>query len=248
MTSEDILLAPLHTPPAYAAVVDRLRRAIALGVVLPGERLPSERTLADRLEVSRVTVREALRVLQGEGLLVTRRGSSGSVVAAGATSLDKLGEEYKAEVGEVFEYRMAVETMAARLAAQRGSEDQIAQLLSCQESLAASSDVDSFRRADSEFHLTVAAMSGNMMLRQSVEDARAAAFSWLDLREFRVFHESSIRGHSTIINAISRHDPDEAAAAMAAHIDQAHDEVLAALADTPAPKSGRTRSARTVSR
>jgi DNA-binding FadR family transcriptional regulator len=233
MTNEDILLAPLHTPPAYAAVVDRLRRAIALGVVLPGERLPSERTLAESLEVSRVTVREALRVLQGEGLLLTKRGSNGTVVAAGATGLNRIGEEYRAEVGEVFEYRLAVETMAARLAAQRGTEDNIARLLLCQESLAASSDVDSFRRADSEFHLTVASMSGNKMLRQSVEDARAAAFSWLDLRKFRVFHESSIRGHAAIINAISRHDSDEAAAAMAAHIGQAHDEVLAALADSP---------------
>ena len=230
---EEILLAPLRTPPAYAAVVERLRRAVALGFVLPGERLPSERTLAERLEVSRVTIREALRLLQGQGLLVTKRGSGGTVVAAGATSIGRLGEEYKAEVGEVFEYRLAVETMAARLAAQRGSEENIAELLSCQESLAASSDVGSFRRADSEFHLTVALMSGNNMLRQSVEDARAAAFSWLDLRKFHVVHESSIQGHAAIINAITRHDPEEAAAAMAAHIDQAHSEVLAALADPP---------------
>src|SRR3954453_15053226 len=95
MTGADDLLTPVEVAPAYAAVVDRLRRSIALGVVAPGEKLPPERTLADGLGVSRLTVREALRVLQGEGLIVTKRGGSGGAVV---TSREVTAEEIRAEV------------------------------------------------------------------------------------------------------------------------------------------------------
>lgn len=230
--NDDILLAPLETPPAYVAVVDRLRRAIALGVVLPGERLPSERTLAESLGVSRVTVREALRIMQGERLLVTKRGSGGTVVASAATSPEAIcaDGDYQVQVREAFEFRLAVEGMAARLAAERGTPAEIDDLLACQDALRVSSGVDEFRRVDSAFHLAIARMSRNSMLRRSVEEARAAAFAWLDLRNFEVFHDSSIRGHEAIIEAIERQAPDAAAEAMAAHIGVARTEVLAALA------------------
>lgn len=228
---DDLLLAPLHTPPAYAAVVDRVRRAVALGVLLPGERLPAERALAEGLRVSRVTVREALRILQGEGLLITKRGNGGTVVAPGAAAVQRDGD-YDARLREVFELRLAVESMAARLAADRGPAADLGQLAACQDALATSTDVHGFRRADSEFHLTVARMSGNGMLRQVIEDARAAAFSWLDRRNFTVLRESSMRGHAAVLEAIRRHDRDGASTAMAAHIEEARDEVIHALADT----------------
>lgn len=228
-----ILLAPLHTPPAYAAVVDRLRRAIALGVLLPGDRLPAERTLADQLGVSRVTIREALRIMQGEGLLVTKRGSGGTVVSNAARTSGRISEGYHAEVEQVFEFRVAVESMAASLAAARSNPADLEALLACQDAIAESTNVDTFRRADSQFHLSVARMSANNMLEHSIEDARAAAFSWLDLRQFTVFKESSISAHAAIIDAITRNDTHAAARAMTRHIDQARAEVLSALVTPP---------------
>jgi GntR family transcriptional repressor for pyruvate dehydrogenase complex len=230
--SDDFLLRPLDTPPAYAVVVERVRRAVALGVLLPGDRLPAERALADGLQVSRVTVREALRVLQGEGLLITKRGSSGTVVSPALASLDRLeaGGDYNRRLREVFELRLAVETMAARLAAERGAPSDIQWLDSCQQALESSVDMHAFRRADSEFHLAIAQMSRNSMLSQVVEDVRAAAFSRLDRDDFAVIYESSIRGHAAVIEAIRDHDPVAASAAMATHIEEAREEVLAALA------------------
>lgn len=228
MRRDEILLAPLETSPAYEAVVDRVRRALALGVLLPGDRLPSERTLAEELGVSRVTVREALRILQGEGLLITRRGSGGTVVSETIHTTGELSPDLQRDVAEVFEFRVAVEGMAARKAAER-SAGEVAELIECQQALAVSRSIDEFRRADSHFHLTVARMSANPMLRNAIEDARAAAFTWLDLREFTMFHESSIAGHEAIIDAIAEQDADAAGAAMTAHIETARDEVLRAL-------------------
>lgn len=231
--SDDFLLRPLDAPPAYAAVVARIRRAVALGLLVPGDRLPAERALADGLGVSRVTVREALRVLQGEGLLITKRGSGGTVVSSTATP--NRGEDDLDTLREVFELRVTVETMAARLAAQRAAPADVDALDACQEALAASADVHAFRRADSAFHLAIATLSGNATLRGIVEDLRAAAFTRLDARDFAVIHESSSRGHGAVIDAIRRGDPDAAAEAMAAHIEQARDEVLDVLGHTAPP-------------
>lgn len=237
MMSEDFLLRPLDAPPAYAAVVERVRRAVALGVLLPGDRLPAERALAEGLGVSRVTVREALRVLQGERLLITKRGSAGTVVAPAATRLgNDMEDDYVRRLGEVFELRLAVESMAARLAAERGDPDGLQWLDSCQEALRASTDVHTFRRADSEFHLAVARLSGNSMLGQVIEDARAAAFSRLDRQDFAVIFESTIRGHAAVIEAIRVRDPGAAAAAMAAHITEARAEVTAVLSAVTPPE------------
>jgi DNA-binding GntR family transcriptional regulator len=132
-------------------------------------------------------------------------------------------------MAEVFELRLAVETMAARLAAERVTATDIKHLTACQRALESSRDVHAFRRADSEFHLTVASISGNDMLCHVVEDVRAAVSSRLDKYDFAVIYESSIRGHARVIEAISKRKPTAAAAAMEAHIIEARDEVMAVL-------------------
>lgn len=235
MAARDVLFAPLDIPPAYAAVVDRLRRSIALGIVLPGEKLPPERTMAENLGVSRVTVREALRVLQGEGVIVTKRGGAGgAIVTSRDVSIEQIRSEYRRtrpQIDEVFEFRLAVETTAARLAAERRTDAGLHQLTECQDALLASDGIGGFRRADSAFHLAVADASGNAMLRQSIEDARAATFDSMDVHPFRVLRESSAAGHAAVIKAIDRGRADAAAAAMAEHLHQAHAEVLSVLFD-----------------
>lgn len=227
------LMSSVDLAPAYAAVVERLRRSIALGVVLPGEKLPPERTLAESLGVSRVTLREALRVLQGQGLIVTRRGSGGgAIVAVHSPSMEDVREELRRtrpQIDEVFDYRLAVETMAARLAAEQRTKADIRRLRTCQDSLLDSADVGAFRRADSAFHLAVADASRNTMLRRSIEDARAAAFRTLDARPFRPLRTSSANGHAAVIDAVVGSDRDGAADAMAEHLRQARREVLAVL-------------------
>lgn len=230
MAFSDALLSPVDVPPAYAAVVDRLRRAVALGLVLPGERLPSERTLAETFAVSRVTVREALRVLQGEGLIVTKRGGAGgAVVASRQVSIEQIHQELRLarpQLDHLFEFRIAVETMSARLAAERHEETQMGRLRESQQALLSSRDVGEFRRADSGFHLTLADASRNEMLRRAIEDARASMFNSFDVLPFRFLRETTADGHAAVIAACQARDPAAAAAAMTDHLQQAHDEVI----------------------
>lgn len=235
MAFSDVLLSPVDVPPAYAAVVDRLRRMIALGLVLPGERLPSERALAEAFAVSRVTVREALRVLQGEGLIVTKRGGTGgAVVASRQLSIEQIHQELRRarpQLDQLFEFRIAVETMAARLAAERHEEAQMERLQESQQALLSSLDVGEFRRADSAFHLALADASRNEMLCRAVEDARASMFNSFDLLPFPVLRETTADGHAAVIAACQARDPQAASVAMTSHLQQAHDEVIDILSD-----------------
>jgi GntR family transcriptional regulator, transcriptional repressor for pyruvate dehydrogenase complex len=209
---------------AHEVVADRLRRSIALGEVVPGERLPAERTLAANLRVSRLTVREALRLLQDEGALVTRRGPAG-----GAFVTERSRGLEPAHVVEVFEYRLAVETVAAQLAAERRTEEDLARLAACGRALRESADAGAFRRADSAFHLAIADASGNRMLRRSIEDARAATFDSFDAHPFRVLRDTTARGHDAIAHGIESGDGTAASAAMTVHLRRAQAEVLAVL-------------------
>src|SRR5215469_4158046 len=109
--------------PAHQVVTERLRHAIHIGTYLPGDKLPPERKLAQQLGVARMTVREAIRVLRAEGYVASQRGPAGGIIV-----LDQSGDEMRlrqalrhrmAELDDDFEFRIAVEGAAARLAAQR---------------------------------------------------------------------------------------------------------------------------------
>jgi len=233
MRGENEALQPVRAQPAHVLVAERLRRSIALGEVLPGERLPAERTLARDLSVSRLTVREALRVLQAEGVIVTRRGGAGGAFVTERTpSVARLRAalaKRRPSVEEIFEFRLSVETAAARLAALRRTDEDVAALAGQVRALEESDGAGAFRRADSAFHLAVAEASANPMLARATADARAALFEAFDVLPFQVRRDTSAAGHAAIVEAVRARDGEAAAAAMAEHLRRARDEVLAVL-------------------
>lgn len=128
-------LGPVSTPSAWEVVADLLRRKIDLGAFLPGDSLPSERRLAEELGVSRVTVRDALRVLQGERLIETRRGASGGPQVTGppARSIEQIQADLRQELPRllsILDQRIAEETFAARLAALNPTPDEQLEVMS----------------------------------------------------------------------------------------------------------------------
>src|SRR4051812_47910595 len=117
---EQTNLAPIPLRQRYEEVADRIAADIRAGRLAPGERLPSERELARRLEVGRASVREAIASLQVAGMIDTRPGS-GSFVAAGAA--DRTRETRDSSPSDLLETRALLEPAVARLAAQRGGPD-----------------------------------------------------------------------------------------------------------------------------
>jgi len=212
----------------YLGVVERIRRAMHLGIYVPGDRLPPERELAPVLGVSRTTLREALRLLEGEGLVETRRGAAGGafVRAAARPKLSESGLLAQIRAfDDLLDFRLANECAAARLAARRRTDRDLQLMGEALEGIRRNTAIDLFRRADSHFHLAIAAAARNAMLQAAIEDGRAAMFAPLALLDFEVMQTNALEGHRTIVQAIAAADPGAAERAMAAHIEDTRREL-----------------------
>ena len=121
-------LDPVTPVPAYELVLEQLRRSLDQGHFAPGDKLPPERDLARQLGVSRTTLREAVRVLEGEGAVEVRRGSTGGIVVRQRIQRPAQRRARMREFDEIIDFRLAVEPMAARLAAERRTKAEIAAL------------------------------------------------------------------------------------------------------------------------
>ncbi len=234
MAEREPMLGPVSVPSAAEVVAGQLRRAIELGRFLPGDQLPPERELAVQLGVSRVTLRAALGELEAAQLLRrARQGSGGGslvIAAPSAVASDAAYRALRAELAEVYEFRLACESAAAALAAARRGDAQLARLRGAIEELEAELTPGRFRAADNAFHLTVAEAAGNRWLRRAVEDARAAMFGPLDSIRFEVVLPSTVGHHRRILEAIAAGDGERARASMAVHVREAQQELLVALA------------------
>ncbi len=218
--------ARVHIPTAYSVVLKHLQREIRLGRLTPGQRLPPEREYAEQLGVSRVTLREALRVLEGEGVIEVKRGPGGGAFV----KRPELGAHYRPSLNHqealaLQEFRMAVEPLAARRAATRISAEAVAALQADLDRLAEVEDVGEFRSIDSRFHLTLAEWADCRPLLEAVESARIAMFDTLDGLDFDLVVPSTHDGHQTILRAIAEADPGGAEDAMRDHIQTATDEI-----------------------
>jgi GntR family transcriptional regulator, transcriptional repressor for pyruvate dehydrogenase complex len=208
--------------PVYGLVVEQLRRAIHMGTYIPGDKLPPERDLAKQLVVSRTTVREAIRVLEGEGYVESRRGAAGGVIVLDRGQTEqraaRLIREKLPELMEVVDFRLAVEGGAARLAAQRRTDEDLVRLTEAFESMEPGQKMRRFRAADSSFHLAIADAAKNAWMRRAIEDARAAIWMPVDLFAKHAFRTAQLH-HAQILEAIRDRDPGGAEAAVVAHIE-----------------------------
>lgn len=229
MHASEQAVAPIEVPAAYGVVVEHIRRAIHLGVYSAGDRLPPERAHAKQLGVSRVTLREALRVLEGEGYLEMRRGATGgaTVIARGLTRA-RLRQNLDGLLA-IQEFRIANESLAARRAATRVTKSDLAELEATIDVIREEPTNHDFRRADSDFHLKIAAVADHELLRSAIEDARAAMFGQIDVVNFEVITQSAVRGHQRIVEALRDGDEVKAGQAMTAHVKTTTKEILAVL-------------------
>lgn len=229
----DHSIGSIRATASYELVVEQLRKAIFLGRFMPGDKLPPERDLATQMLVSRTTIREAIRVLEGEGLLAVKRGAAGGLIVLGQNRLNNAEIEAYMEtqrglLDSLFEYRLANECAAASLAAVRRDKKHLARLRSAltemdalcanKESRANISNIARFFACDSEFHLAIAEASMNHFLFEAVEQSRAAMF----LPVGKVFNRLEDRAndhHQGIYAAIESQNSELAAQRMKMHIE-----------------------------
>lgn len=192
-------------------VTAEIRAAILSGRLKPGERLKQERLAAD-LSVSRIPVREALRVLEAEGLVESFPGR-GSVVATITVK----------DAADVLEVRGVLEGLAARLAATVASQDAVSRLRSLVargQTATASNDQVAVSEAHTAFHLELARASANSYLFEELH-ALPAKTEWIFSTLLKVRGQISWTEHEAIAEAVAAGDPDLADRLTREHIAKA---------------------------
>ena len=187
-------------------VTHTLRDQIIDGSRAPGDRLV-ERDIAAELAVSRVPVRDALKTLVNEGL-VTPRPRTWAVVRMFTAD----------DIEDLIEVRSALETLAFRLAAERGTADQLAVLgdqLASEQRAAAAGDARTARRAGADFHETVVEMAHNTLLTELFASTRSR-MRWLlgQHTELAIMADE----HADLYRALADRDPDRAGRLAEAHL------------------------------
>lgn len=233
------VFAPLAGGGRAELVAQRLTDAIELGLLSHGERLPSETEMARQFGVATVTAREALETLREKGLVETRRGRDGgsfvtSESSRGASIDRRVMSLSRVELRDMGVYYTAIAAMAAELAADRSTGDDIQHLYDTIDAVDETSE-PSARRGEGTFRLEIAALSQSARLvREELRlQAEFAPLLWLCLREPR-FREASRDAHRAVVTAIEAGDGQLARATTVAHIAEAIEWLLDAKADLEA--------------
>jgi GntR family transcriptional repressor for pyruvate dehydrogenase complex len=216
----------------YQAIIDALQADIAGGRFTTGDRLPTERELVERFNVSRLTVREAVIGMEILGLVEARRGSGVYVTADAAERLQPSDLDIGAF--ELIEARRLVEGECAALAAITRSDEDVAALRDILERMVAENTIDSPDEfADRDFHRQIARATANDAMVLTVEtlwDVRHRSplcVAVLD-RARRAGEKPRIEDHRAILEAIAAGDPDAARAAMRRHLGRVIEHLLEA--------------------
>jgi GntR family transcriptional repressor for pyruvate dehydrogenase complex len=227
----EAVFKPVQPPTTFEETVERLGTAIRLGLLPPGSQLPPERDLAGQLCISRSTLRHALTTLVQSGHLVSLRGRAGGTFVAedpplsAAREEEPLGDDARAVLDE----RVAVETGATVLAAERAQPGDFDLLDALVERMAGADGFEDYRRADVRFHIGVAEAAHSPRLVRAMTEVQG---SMSDLIA-RIAHPEEVLTrsngqHHRLVVLLRRGDTGPAVRLMREHI-EGTEHILAGL-------------------
>lgn len=232
------------------SVVNRILDLLRTGMLRAGDRLPSERELIEILNISRPTLREALRALSILGVIDSRHGGGAYVTDLQARTLlaplDFFMSLSEGNIADAFQSRRIVELEIVRMAACKATKDDIdvlkGMLVAHRKVL---NDPVGFRILDSRFHARIWRISGNAVIERI---AYGLYNMGLDLRrratEDTKLIKRSLNEHERIVHAIAMRDPDGAAVALGLHLDHIESSTREALRDDTAKAAVISRAGR----
>lgn len=215
--------------PRYQVVAEQILQLIGDLALRPGHRMPTEKELATRLGTSRTVVRDAIKILSATGQVSAQKGR-GLYVADGESMLGArqwggfFAPTNLDHIFMLFEFRRSQEMQASRLAAKRASPSELreieAAVQACRHGLTRGDNAE-FERGDDAFHRGVASASHNFFLVSAVREARMLQrqASVIGISGVGGHAEAAVIEHEAIYSAIRDGDPDAAAQATSAHLD-----------------------------
>jgi GntR family transcriptional repressor for pyruvate dehydrogenase complex len=228
-------LRPVSRSTLPDVVVGQIRDLVSSGRLRPGDRLPTERELCEMLSVGRSTVREALRVLTATGV-VRRRRSTLIVNPEPPILVDSIS---KSTLREIFEARRLIEVGLARLAAERATDEQIAEIGRWLPPEGQTPTVTEFVDLDVGFHYAIATVSENRIITGYLLRVRDelfqshkfyAALDSFDHEQAASFVQRIVADHRQIYAAIVSHRATDAQRAMESHFRHVERDIVRRLA------------------
>lgn len=226
----EAVFKPVRLPTTFEETVERLGTAIRLGLLAPGSQLPAERDLAGELRISRSTLRQALTTLVQSGHLVSVRGRTGGTFVAdrpptSRTEAEPLGEEAWA----ILDYRVAIETGSAVLAAERAEPEDLDRLDDLVERMAVAGDFEEYSRADIRFHIAISEASRSPRLLTAMTEVQGDMSRLISL----IAHPEEVLSrsndqHRHLVELLRRRETSRAAALIREHI-EGTEHILAGL-------------------
>ncbi|HEX9437365.1 MAG TPA: FCD domain-containing protein [Candidatus Limnocylindria bacterium] len=243
-----MVFTPIRQARASGEIVLQIERAIFDGALHPGDRLESERELAEQFSVSRITVRDALRVLEARGLIRVKVGATGGAFVAETNfdhvvgSISTMIALRKMTLSELAEARTVVETATAELAAERADAAAVARLAEM---------VDRGRgvvreglphtEVSMDFHVALAEASKNELLSATVRAYRDLLIQTLhDMRDIRSARVTQ-KAHEEILEAIRARDGEATRKLMLEHLQDFEKRLRRYLQANEAASDGRSR-------
>jgi GntR family transcriptional repressor for pyruvate dehydrogenase complex len=228
------MYVPIQPAKVFEQIAEQIEKRILDGELKSGDRLPTERDLAEQFHASRTAVREAMKILAQKGLIEMRPGR-GTIVIDGVHEAmqNSIGLVMKLKLGEVggsdnlVEVREILETEIAALAAARASEKEIAAMREAILMMDASlDDADNFIAADNRFHEALAQATQNTLILILVK----SIVNPLSEQRKQIFavEGGPQRGqmhHKRILESIVKRDPEAARVAMRSHLRQVREDV-----------------------
>jgi GntR family transcriptional regulator, transcriptional repressor for pyruvate dehydrogenase complex len=241
-----VQLAPMHVPKASDVLADELRERILRGELAEGTALPPEREFVTQTRMSRTTVREALRILEVQGLVRIKTGRSGGAFVQRpsgeqvADSVSLLIRGQQVRMAALLETREAIEPACAELAAKYRTDADLARLEEANEAIAAESEsLASFLQANVDWHVAVAIASHNELLTGFMLALSRAIYTSTDNKGFvdAEVRRITAKAHRAITEAIRAQDPDAAVRRMKRHV-HSYAEAVAEVEDRTAIEVG----------
>lgn len=220
------MFTPIKSTRVYEQVIEQIKKMIMDGTLRKGDKLPTERDLAEQLQVSRASVREALRALEVIGLIESRQGAGNYIKESFGDSLfEPMSMMFLLEKGtplEILEFRKVLEVEAAVLAAARIKDEEIDTLGILLKKIKECDDEDTSIALDKEFHFTIAKASKNLLIinilqviseliDEFIKDSRKKILRYADNGEkLKIQHEM-------LYNALKARDIEDAYSAINGH-------------------------------
>ena len=215
----------------HEEIIDQIREELADSRLKPGDRLPSERELSEKFQVSRASVREAIRAMESMGLATIKTGD-GTYVSTGSEALlsplVSIILQQKDVLLDIFEARKVIEPEIAALAAKRATPEEIHQLETVLEEQARQiAQGESGLEADTAFHSLLTQSTKNKVFLR-LNDAVVDSLRETRERSLHIHGRParSLAGHHEILNAIRTRDPGRARQAMLQHLTTIEHNVL----------------------